>query len=219
MQQILQRGVHLLFNSLVRINSYCSPKTEFCHIFLVKRWSAMSYLKIAKKVSSRRGFGDQYELIRTNELNSECTHDADSLVADSLERINASVAAEVTISDWDAIDRFTALADDARDRGDIPALRQALSDMERVVKQQVADFQPLVVYDWDDGRVGPLFQPVPQASLTPWCPRYRHPGPWRPVVICVSPADDDVAFVSRPLFEDNWICVVCHPPRFGSGEI
>ena len=149
----------------------------------------MSYLEMAKEVSGRKGFGKCYERNERNERNSARTPEPDSLVADSLERINASVPAEVAISDWSAFDRFTALADEARDRGDIPALRQALSDMERIAKQQVADFRPLVVYDWDDE---PVTKPEP--DTTPWCPRYKHPRAW------------------RSIYGDHLICATCHPP-------
>ena len=98
-----------------------------------------------------------HELIRINELrSSRCTPEADSIISESLKKINFSVPEGVQITNWEPIDRFQKLVNSARVQGNIPFLCQSLGDLARVVNQQVRELEssPLVVLEWDDGQLG-----------------------------------------------------------------
>ena len=110
-----------------------------------------TYFEMSQKESEN---DTGHELRRINELRSNsCTLEADSLISESLKKTNLSVPFGVQIRDWDAIDRFEKLVNSARIQENILFLRHALSDYERIVRQQVVELQsnPLVVFDWDDG--------------------------------------------------------------------
>ena len=118
----------------------------------------MSYLEMSKKViEKKKNKGESVRECEKSEISetslNKRSQETDSMIFESLKRINSIVTEEVTITDWGAIDRFQELANIARNRGDIPKLRQALGDLERVVKRQVlgADSSHLIGFNWDDG--------------------------------------------------------------------
>jgi len=114
----------------------------------------MSYLEMSKEDASEDKNATECEKSELSELSlNRCSPEADSIIFESLKRINSIVTEEVTITNWGAIDRFHDLADAARKQGDIKKLRQALGDLERVVRRQTLEEAPksLVGFDWDDG--------------------------------------------------------------------